>query len=148
MALLVSGLMLLMSGQDPVDKDNKDKPSKPPKRGDVIVTKGCVRGAVLESAELTGPGSATGVMDLFTFRLTGDKKVLQEIRKEHDGHSDVITGELRTDLPTEVETRGTKIGNTRITIGAGGSRGMMNDPPPPMPVLKVTSIEHTGIRCR
>jgi hypothetical protein len=125
------------------------KENKPPKRGDVVVAKGCVKGGVLETAELTGPGeSATGFLDLVTFRLTGDKKTLQEIKKEHDGHSDLITGELKTDLPTSAETRGKKIGNTRITIGVGDRRGIMQPAPPPMPVLKVTSFEHTGVSCR
>ena len=74
--------------------------------------------------------------------------MLEEIRKEHDHHADILTGELRTDLPTGTETRGKKIGNTRIVIGAGPARPMMPQGPPPMPVLKVTSFEHTGVPCR
>jgi hypothetical protein len=129
--------------QDP-PKDNK-----PPKRGDTVVAKGCLRGGVLETADLMGPGgTGTALVDLVTFRLTGDKKTLQQIKKEHDGHADVITGELRTDLPTATERGGKKIGNTRITVGVGASRGMMPEPPPPMPVLKVTSFEHTTVTCR
>ena len=125
------------------------KENKPPRRGDIVVAKGCVKGGALEAAEITGPGDAnTGFLDLVTFRLTGDKKKVQEIKKDHDGHVDLITGELKTDLPTSTEKPGKKIGNTRITFGVGDRRGIMQPQPPPMPVLKVTSLEHTGVSCR
>jgi hypothetical protein len=124
------------------------KEHKPPKRGDVVVVKGCLKGGVLETAELTGPGgTGTDLADLVTFRLTGDKKTLQEIKKEHDGHVDVITGELKTDLPTSTTPRGKKVGNTRITVGVGAS-GRYPGPPPAIPVLKVTSFEHGSVTCR
>jgi hypothetical protein len=124
------------------------KENKPPKRGDAVVAKGCVKGSVLETAELSGAGDAnTRSSDLLTFRLTGDKKTLQELKKEHEGHVDVLTGELKTDLPKS-DTGGKKIGNTRITFGVGDRRGPMQPQPPPMPVLKVTSFEHTGVSCR
>jgi hypothetical protein len=126
-------------------QDRKDPDAKPPERGDIVLAKGCIRGGVLESGSLTAPGGGE-FLELLTLRLTGEKETLEEIKKEHDGHNDVITGELRTDLPKA--TRGRTIGNTRITIGVGPSRGMMPEPPPPMPVLKVTEFEHTGIRCR
>jgi hypothetical protein len=129
----------------PAGQDRKDAEAKPPKRGDIVVAKGCIRGGVLESGSLTTPG-AGDYIDLLTYRLTGDKKTLEEIKKDHEGHSDVITGELRTDLPKA--TAGRTVGNTRITIGVGPSRGMMPEPPPPMPVLKVTAFEHTGVDCR
>lgn len=126
---------------------DQPKDTKPPKRGDVVVAKGCLRGGVLESAEASKPGAdSAALVSPFNFRLTGDKKILQEIKKDHDGHADVLTGELRTDLPAE--TPGKKIGNSRISIGVGASRGMMPEPPAPLPVLKVTSFEHTGVICR
>lgn len=129
-------------------QDTQDKKEQRPKRGDVIVTRGCVRGGVLESAELASPSAADRSAELVSYRLTGEKKLLEEIRKEHDRHADIITGELRSDLPTHTETRGKKIGNTRIVIGAGPSRPMMPAGPPPMPVLKVTGFEHTDVSCR
>ena len=143
LALLLLFAFLPMIQQDP------PKENKPPKRGDVVIAKGCVKGGVLEAADLTGPGgTGAGLVDLVTFRLTGEKKALQEIKKDHESHADIVTGELKTDLPTTTEIHGKKIGKTGITVGVGGSRGMMQEPPPPMPVLKVTSFEHTGVTCR
>ncbi len=141
-------MMLLLFVLGPgLTQDRADEPSKPPKRGDIVIAKGCLRGGVLENADFNKPDGAAPSTEFVTFRLTADKKVMEQIRKEHDGHSDAITGELRTDLPT-VQSRGKKVGNTRITVGVGPSRGMGPEPPPPMPVLRVTSIEHTGTTCR
>ena len=143
-ALLLFALVL---PQVPQEKDKEKEQGKPPRRGDVVIAKGCLRGSMLENADLNSTGGGTPVLDLITYRLTGDKKTMQAIRKEHDGHADVITGELKTDLPTATH-QGRKVGSTRITIGVGPSRGMGPEPPPPMPVLGVKSIEHTGISCR
>jgi hypothetical protein len=133
----------------PMLQQDPPKENKPPKRGDVVIAKGCVKGGVLEAADVSGPGgTGAGLVDIVTFRLTGDKKALQEIKRDHEGHVDIVTGELKTDLPTTTETQGKKIGKTGITVGVGGSRGMMPPPPPPMPVLKVTAFEHSGVSCR
>jgi hypothetical protein len=129
-------------------EDQKDEKKERPKRGDIVLARGCVRGGVLESASLASPSGSDHRVELISFRMTGDRKLLDEIRKDHDRHGDIITGELRTDLPMGTETLGKKIGNTRIVIGAGPSRPMMPEGPPPMPVLKVTSFEHTSASCR
>lgn len=147
-------LLLLFPVQDPPAKpaqpsqERESKGDKRPKRGDVVVGRGCLRGSVLESASLAAPDGSDLQTELITYRLTGDRKTIEAIRKDHDRHADVVTGELRTDLPTSTATPGKKIGNTRIVVGAGPSRPMMPDGPPPMPVLKVTSFEHTGVPCR
>ena len=131
--------------QDQKKQERKDPETKLPGRGDIVMARGCIRGGLLESGSLSTPGGGD-YSELLSYRLTGEKEILEEIKKEHDGHDDVITGELRTDMPNA--PRGKTIGNTRITIGFGPSRGTMPEPPPPMPVLKVTDFEHTGVNCR
>ena len=129
----------------------QDKPEaevKPPQSGDTVVARGCLSGATLDSSEISGrdkKDNETRYTEFVTFRLTGDKKVLQEIRSNHSGHVDLVTGELRSDL-AKLGTLGKSVGNSRVTIGVG--RGMSPEPPPPMPVLKVKSLEHTGVTCR
>ena len=151
-ALMLTFLMLLpvqeRTGTQSAAAQEREEKKERPKRGDVVIARGCLRGGVLENAELGSPSSTDRYAELISYRLTGDKKSLDEIRKDHDRHADIITGELRTDLPTHTEARGGKIGNTRIVVGAGPSRPMMPDGPPPLPVLKVTSFEHTGLPCR
>jgi hypothetical protein len=138
--------LLLLAVQMIAQEQEQTKPPKPPGRGDLVEARGCVKAGVLESSELSKQGSEDRYTEFTVFRLTGDKKVLESIRKEHDGHADVITGELRSDLPKSSQTPGKTVGNTRITIGVRPASGM--EPPPPMPVLKATGIEHTGVTCR
>jgi hypothetical protein len=145
--MAITLLLLVLAPFFVQDQEKEKEKDRLPKRGDIVVAKGCLRGSALENGVLTKNGSATGLLDLVTYRLTGDKKTMEVIRKEHDGHADVITGELKTDPPT-AQTRGKKLGNSRITVGIGPSRGMGPEPPPPMPVLRVTSFEHTDVTCR
>jgi len=118
---------------------------KPPKNGDDVVVKGCLANATIDSNDVTGSDKDTRYSEFVTFRLTGEKKLLQDIRKDHVGHADVLRGELRSDLPRPGQAGG-MIGNSRVTIGVG--RGMAPEPAPPLPVLKVSSFDHTGITCR
>jgi hypothetical protein len=138
--------LLLLIVAPALAQEQETKKARPPERGDRVIARGCLRGSVLENAEIAKAEGGERSTELFTYRLTGDKKIIEGIRKEHDGHADVITAELRTDLPKG--TRGTKIGNSRITIGVGPGRGMSPEPPPPIPVLRVASLEHTGVSCR
>lgn len=140
--LLVIATLVGASWQDPPVKEPKE-----PGRGDTVTVKGCLTGGVLESSDLSTRDRDGNLHHLITFRLTGDKKTLEQIRKEHSGHRDIVVGELESDLPS-VAPRGKRIGKTNITIGIGASQGMGRQAPPPMPVLKVKTFEHTEQRCR
>ncbi|CAN5852891.1 hypothetical protein BH24ACI5_BH24ACI5_10300 [soil metagenome] len=144
--MLIALLAFALIGVAPAQEKSSDD-LKPPRRGDDVVVKGCLSGGTVESTEVSGrdkDDKETRYIEFITLRLTGDKKVLEEIRMKHSGHADVLKGELRSDLPRP--GAGRAIGNSRIKIGAG--RGMSPESPPPLPVLQVSSFEHTGIRCR
>jgi hypothetical protein len=150
--MLIALLLFMLSsasvgGQEKETAGQKES-SKPPQRGDTVIARGCLTGSVLESAELTKAGGTDRFPELLNYRLTGDKKTMEEIRKVHAGHADVLTAELKTALPKSTDAPGKQVGNTRITIRGGSSRGMGPEPPPPLPVLRVTSVEHTGMTCR
>ena len=144
--LLLIATLLGAMPQDPAADQKERQEAKEPKRGDNVTVVGCLTGSVLESSQTAGPGSDSR-FEPTTFRLTGDKKTMEQIRKEHSGHLDRIIGVLKTDLPRNV-TRGKRIGNTNVTVGIGASRGMQPEPPPPMPVIEVKGFEHTERRCR
>lgn len=144
--MVIALLILLLSPAWPVEQ-KKDE-TGPPKRGDLVIAKGCLTGSALESSDLAGKESPARYYESLTYRLTGEKKTMDEIRKEHAGHSDIVTAELKTDLPTTVSLRGTTIGKTRVVVGMGARPGVAPEPPPPMPVLRVKSFEHTGVTCR
>lgn len=137
MLVLLSTAVLL---QDPAHEP------KAPKRGDTVTVRGCLDGGVLESADTSTSDRSGNLHNAVVYRLTGDKKLLQQIKKEHAGHLDTLVGVLKTDPPTSTG-RTTRIGKTRIHIGVGASRGMGNEPPPPMPVLEVKELQHSEVSC-
>ena len=127
------------------------KPAEQPKqlkRGDTIVVRGCITSGTVESSDAQTNDSTGTHTGFVTYRLTGDKKALKQIKQEHEGHVDIVTGILKSDLPSENTTRGKRVGNTRITIGVGAQP--TNDPNNPqfLPALQVKEVEHTGVNCR
>ena len=143
--LMLTALLLFALTLPALTQEKPTGEIKPPKRGEKVAVKGCIANATVDSNEVTGEKEESRYFEFVTFRLTGDKKLLDEIRKDHVGHADVLQGELRSDLPKPGQT-GMVVGNSRVTFGVG--RGMAPEQAPPLPVLKVSSIDHTGIACR
>ena len=146
--MLIALLLLTLAPWTAQDREKKDDGL--PKKGDIVVVKGCFKGSALESSSISKASEdEQGENEHFTeplrYRLTGDKHVLKSMKANHDAEVVVVTAELRTNLPTRGP--GARIGNSRIQIGVGGSRGMLGDAPPPVPVLKVSTFEITGIPC-
>lgn len=138
--------LLLLALAPGLAQDREKKVDGPPKKGDVVVVKGCFKGSALESSSIGRKDGDQQFTEPLRYRLTGDKDVLKAMKADHDAEEVIVTAELRTDLPQA--GRGTRVGNSRIAIGVGGSRGMLPEPPPPVPVLKVSAFEATGISCR
>ena len=121
--------------------------SSEPRRGDTIVVRGCIAGGTILSSDTEVRDSTARYSGSVTYRLTGEKKALKNLKQEHDGHMDVITGILRSDLPHQNAPRGTRIGNTRVTVGVSDQRGTDPNAPQYMPALQVKQVEHTGSVC-
>jgi hypothetical protein len=119
-----------------------------PKRGDAVIVRGCIDGGTVVSNDIQVRDSSASYAGEVTYRMSGDKKVVNPIKKEHNGHVDVLTGTLKSDLPDAHGSRGTRVGNTRIIIGAGPQNGPDAQRPPSLPVLVVKEIEHTGVSCK
>ena len=141
---MLIALLLLTLAQGSADGQAKKKPQDPPKKGDIVIVKGCFSGSALESTGISHKDGEEHLTEPYRYRLTGDKEVLKRMKADHDGEVVSVTAELRTDLP-KADGR-PRIGNSRITVG--GSRGMLGEPPPPVPVLEVSAFEPTGISCR
>ena len=103
---------------------------------------------MIESSDAETNDSTGTYRGFVTYRLTGDKKALKQMKQEHDGHVDIVTGILKSDLPQENTPLGKQVGNTRITVGAGAQP--TNDPTAPqyLPALQFKALEHTGVTCR
>ena len=141
MHLLAVALIFALGGT----QENAQEAYAEPKRGDTIVVRGCITGGKIESSETQVPDRRGAYPVLVTYRLTGEKKALKQIREDHAGHVDVITGVLKSDLPHQNASRGKRIGNTDIVIG----NPPRTDPHTPqfLPALQVKKIDHTGINC-
>ena len=142
---------VLSVGVSAVDQDPKEPPAKKttPEKGDAIRVKGCLEGPTLESTETSMSDETGHVATAFTYQLRGDKKLLKQLRDEHDGKVVEVNGILKSDLPQDNAIRGKKLGKTKITVGLGATPtqrgGAAADPP--LPVLEVKSYEGSGARC-
>src|SRR5687768_10461731 len=88
--MLIALLVLALIGPG-VGQEKGGGDAKPPKRGDTVEVRGCLSGGSLDSTEVISrdkDDKESRYYEFVTFRLTGDKKVLQEIRMEHSGHAD------------------------------------------------------------
>ena len=125
-------LFTLSSGGAPQDRP-EPKP-KIPEKGDTIVVKGCLSGSMLQDSE-SGR----------TYRLKGEKGLMKVLTKEHKGHMDEVTGELKSSLLTG-STRSKQVGKTKISIGVADTRntGVADEY---NPVLQVKSFNHLPGEC-
>jgi hypothetical protein len=133
-------------GQEPKDPPAKQKT---PEKGDAVVVKGCLDGPTLQSLETVTTDDAGLVTAPLTYQLKGDKKLLKQLRAEHDGKVVEVSGILKSNLPHDSSIHGKKIGRTKITFGAGTPSGQkgMPDLESSLPVLEVKSYEGSGARC-
>ena len=124
---------------------------KPPKKGDMVVVRGCLRGSAVESAEMMrvdaeGQKTPEETVPALTYRLQGKKDLLKDLKDKHDRKVVEVTGILRSELGGS--GIGRTVGNTRISIGVDprtGSNTHGNDTA--IPVLDAQSFEGTTISC-
>jgi hypothetical protein len=124
-------------------------PQKPPKKGDTIIVRGCLRGNAVEQADVMiedadGDVTQNGQVPAMTYRLQGDKSVLKELKDKHDRMEVQVKGILRSELSRS--GIGTDVGRTRITIGVD-PRNPTRGAEQPLPVLEAKSFEATTVSC-
>jgi hypothetical protein len=122
---------------------------KPPKKGDTIIVRGCLRGSAVEDADLMvedteGEVKESDQVPDLTYRLQGDKSVLKELKDKHDRKVVQVKGVLRSEISQS--GIGTTVGRTRITIGAD-PRNPTQGAEQPLPVLEAKSFEATTVNC-
>jgi hypothetical protein len=129
---------------------NKSKdPSALPKKGDPVALKGCLRGAALEATDVGAEDSSIPLLSGLTFRLTGKKDVLKEMKQKYDGRLVEVRGTLKSDLQPQAGY-GTNVGGMRITIGgptAGPAGGREAETKKSLPVVDVSDFEGSGTGC-
>ena len=120
-----------------------------PKKGDPVALKGCLRGGALEATDVGAEDSSTPLLSGLTFRLTGKKDLLKEMKQKHDGRLVEVRGTLKSDLQPQAGY-GTNVGGMRITIGgppAGPAGGREAETRKSLPVVDVSGFEGTETSC-
>jgi hypothetical protein len=127
-----------------------EKP-KVPKKGDVLVIRGCLRGSAVESAETMtvdaeGSQRVEDQIPTLTYRLQGKKDLLKELKDKHDRMVVEVTGILRSNLSGS--GIGKDVGRTRISIGVDPRTGRSpHGADQAIPVLEATKFEGSTVSC-
>jgi hypothetical protein len=122
--------------------------SKEIKKGDTISVKGCLSGTALAATDLASADSTGALASGVTFRLTGDKSLLKQMREKADGKIVDVEGVLKSDLTQDgVQTR--KVGKMRITIGSPAAvpGRPAAETQRSLPVLEVKSFDGSATTC-
>ena len=147
--LIIATVLLCGGGGLASKQDPREGRPRTPKNGDTIVVKGCLRGSMLESTDISLADGSDPVPAGHTFQLKGKKDLLKPLREKHDGYLVEITGVLKSRLMDRSE-RGTQVGNTRIVVGAESTMrgGAMPGTSQALPVLEAKSFEGFSTSCR
>ena len=125
-------------------------PTKAPSKGDTIIVRGCLSGTALESTEtriVDASDPAGRRSSAVTFRLTGDKDLLKQMRKDHDKTIVEVTGVLKSNLPQDDGRHVAQVGKTRISVGVRTPQTSKPHDPPYRPNLEVKSYEGLATLC-
>jgi hypothetical protein len=109
---------------------------------DMVAVRGCVVAGGFTTASRAGVTTERA-----TYRLTGPKALVKQLRKEHEGHFEEVTGRMRGDTAGQTVHK-KKVG--KVTVIAGAGRGVSDsgteetfDPPS----IEVASFTHLDDRC-
>jgi len=143
------GLVSQLTAQGPVFPPPKTPPMKSVVRDSQhpVVVEGCLRGSRLK-IDRTKSNVIADSLGASEFVMEGPKELLQQIRREHDGHQDEITGiAILPASPTESDTQTTQLGaKTRVTVGARSGRDARAAGFSPVR-LKVEALKHIDDKC-
>jgi hypothetical protein len=118
------------------------EPSPQP-TSDLVVARGCVVGGAFTTVSPSGVTTAHR-----TYRLTGPRALLKQLRKDHEGHLEEITGRIQGDFAAPNVVRRKQVGKVGIVVGAGhGGSGADSSRISDTPSIEVASSRHLDDRC-
>ena len=114
-----------------------------------VVVAGCVRGNRLHMPVSSAVDPQVEALRASEFILEGPRELMQQIRREHNGHYDEIAGIVTVPLSpsgdkSEVSTK--KLGPLSIKVGNRSENGPVREAPRPIR-LKVASLTHLNEGC-
>lgn len=141
-------VLALSAGVSAVAQEKRDPPPAGTKKGERIAAFGCLRGGSLEATDGGSGEEVSPMTQGVTFRLTGDKALLKEMKEKYDKRLVGVQGILKSDLQQSPSPAAT-IGRVRIGVGAppAGSASAMDESRRAIPVLEVTRYEGRETSC-
>jgi hypothetical protein len=144
--LVVTSVLLLISA--PASGQKASTANALPKKGDTITVTGCLTGGALQATDVSS--SADSRFDLaggLTFRLTGDKKLLKQLRDDYGSKVVQVRGVLKSNLPQDISDSRT-LGGMRVTIGAIPTPNSPDaEARRSLPVLEAKSFDGGTVSC-
>jgi hypothetical protein len=115
----------------------------------MVTVRGCVVGSRLEPSVDAGENAATSLFPDAVFALKGNRELLSQLRKQHAGHLEEVTGLVVFPRGPREDNRGTerKLGDrTKIIVGARVREGG-DAQPVQFLTLTVKAFQHVADRC-
>jgi len=132
----------LAAGQRP-----EEGRTPPPGKEDTVTVRGCVTGGLLRDVRARKTDDKGKVETAAVYRLTGDKKLVQQMEREHADEILDVTGAVRRTPNSSSTTRSKQAGKTRIYVGVGQQPADELRQPAAYPELRVASFAAAGGRC-
>src|SRR5262245_13615250 len=95
-----------------ISQKPEDGAMPPAKKGDTLVIRGCVSGSLLKDLRGQKMDPVSGGETAVVYRLSGEKKLLQIIQKEHQDQVLDVTGVLASNPNVSSTTRSKRLAST------------------------------------
>jgi len=118
--------------------------ARPSGKGETVVIQGCVSGSLLRSLGERNPIRPDELQTADVYHLTGEKKLLQLIQKEHQDQLLEVTGASPSNSTPITRTK--KLGRLQVSVGDGRPDPRENGKVE-YPDLRVTSFEVIRLHC-
>jgi hypothetical protein len=150
-ALIVLLIVCPVAAQKPI---SPPPAPNPPSRSQLksnqyeVVVKGCISGGRLQQPVFDSDPQVAA-LNASEFILEGPRELMEQLRQEHNGHYDEISGIVSvprsvTGATSEVSTK--TLGPVSITLGGRNENSPVREAPRPLR-LKVASLTHFNEGC-
>jgi hypothetical protein len=118
-----------------------DRPTPPPGRTDPVVVQGCISGGMLKELRAQKTEAIYESETPAVYRLTGEKKLLQLMEKQHKNEVLDVTGLIVANGDSSSTARSKQMGKLRVYATDGREETTTPGRSSSYPTLKVTAFE-------
>ena len=119
----------------------QERPTPTPGKNDPVVVRGCMSGGMLKELRAQKTEAIYGSETPAVYRLTGEKKLLQAMEKEHRNEVLDVSGLLVVNGDSSSTARSKQMGRLRVYATDGREETTTSGRSSSYPTLKVTAFE-------